>query len=53
MSEVKRALVKRSPDEWRAIVSRFERSGQGCREFCMAENLAPQAGPDRFRRRDG
>ena len=41
MSEVKRAVVTRSPDEWRAIVSRFERSGQGCREFCMAEDLAP------------
>ena len=41
MSDVKRAVVKRSPDEWRAIVSRFERSGQGCREFCMAEDLAP------------
>ena len=42
MSDVKRAVVKRSPDEWRAIVSRFERSGQGCREFCMAEDLAPR-----------
>ena len=41
MSEEKRAVVKRSPDEWRAIMSRFERSGQGCREFCMAEDLAP------------
>ena len=41
MSDVKRAVVKRSLEEWRAIVSRFERSGQGCREFCMAENLAP------------
>ena len=41
MSDVKRAVVKRSSDEWRAIVSRLERSGQGCREFCMAEDLAP------------
>ena len=41
MSDVKRAVVKRSPDEWRAIVSSFEGSGQGCREFCMAEDLAP------------
>ena len=41
MSEEKRAVVKRSPDEWQAIVSRFERSAQGCREFCTAENLAP------------
>ena len=41
MSDVKRAVVKRSPDEWRAILSRFERSGLGCREFCVAEDLAP------------
>ena len=41
MSDVKRAVVKRSPAEWRMIVSRFERSGLGCREFCVAEDLAP------------
>ena len=41
MSDVKRAVVKRSPDEWRVIVSRFEGSRQGCHEFCMAENLVP------------
>ena len=39
MSDVKRAVVKRSPDEWRAIVSCFERSGLGCREFCMVSNV--------------
>ena len=33
MSDVKRAVVKRSPSERQAIVSRFEGSGQGCREF--------------------
>lgn len=33
--------VRRSPDEWRAILERFERSGQSHREFCLAEDLAP------------
>ena len=41
MSDEKRVVVRRSPDEWRAIMSRFERSGQSYREFCMAEDLAP------------
>ena len=41
MSEEKRAVVKRSTDEWRSIMSRFERSGQSHREFCVAEDLAP------------
>ena len=41
MSEEKRAIVRRSPDEWRAILERFERSGQSHREFCLAEDLAP------------
>ena len=41
MSEEKRAVVRRSPDEWRAILERFERSGQSHREFCLAEDLAP------------
>ena len=41
MSDVKRAAVKRSPDEWRAIVPRFDGSGQGCREFSNPQILAP------------
>ena len=41
MSDEKRVVVRRSPEEWRAIMSRFERSGQSYREFCMAEDLAP------------
>ena len=41
MSEGKRAVVRRSPDEWRAILERFERSGQSHREFCLAEDVAP------------
>ena len=41
MGEEKREVVNRSLDEWRAIVSRFEHSGQGCPEICMAEDLAP------------
>ena len=36
MSEEKRAVAKRSPDEWRAIMAGSERSGQGHREFCLA-----------------
>ena len=28
MSDEKRVVVRRSPDEWRAIMARFERSGQ-------------------------
>ena len=28
MSDVKRSMVNRSPDEWRALVSRIERSGR-------------------------
>ena len=41
MSEGKRVRVRRPADEWRAILSRFERSGQGHRDFCLAEGLAP------------
>ena len=41
MNDEKRVVVRRSPEEWRAIMSRFERSGQSYREFCMAEDLAP------------
>ena len=41
MSEEKRVVVRRSPEEWRAILARFERSGQSHREFCLAEELAP------------
>ena len=41
MSDEKRIVVRRSPNEWRAIMSRFERSGQSHREFCVAEDLAP------------
>ena len=41
MNGVKRVTVRRSAKEWRAIVSRFERSGQTSRQFCSAEQLAP------------
>ena len=41
MDKDKRVVVRRTPAEWEAIMSRFERSGLGCREFCMAEDLAP------------
>ena len=34
-----RAVVRRTRGEWQAIMSRFERSGQGRREFCEAEGL--------------
>ena len=40
MSEGKRAVVRRSPEEWRTILERFERCGQSHREFCLAEDLA-------------
>lgn len=41
MSEGNRVVARRSAEEWRAILSRFERSGQGHRDFCLAEGLAP------------
>ena len=41
MSEEKRVVVRRSPEEWRVILARFERSGQSHREFCLVEELAP------------
>ena len=41
MNGVNRVTVRRSAEEWRAIVSRFERSGQTSRQFCSAEQLAP------------
>ena len=34
--------VPSSPDSWRAILSRFERSGQSHRGFCLAEDLAKE-----------
>lgn len=39
MDQHKREVVRRSLGEWRAIMSRFERSGQSHRESCAAENL--------------
>ena len=39
MNDEGRAVVRRTRGEWRAIMSRFERSGQGRREFCEAEGL--------------
>jgi len=39
MNDKKRSVVRRTRGEWRAIMSRFERSGQGRREFCEAEGL--------------
>ena len=41
MNGVKRVTVRRSAEEWRSIVSRFERSGQTSKQFCSAEQLAP------------
>ena len=41
MDRDKRVAVRRSPAEWRAIMTRFQRSGQSQREFCLAEELAP------------
>ena len=41
MKGAKRVTVRRSAQEWRAIVSRYERSGQTRKQFCAAEQLAP------------
>ena len=41
MSKGKRMMVRRSAEEWRTIVLRFERSGQTHKQFCAAEDLAP------------
>lgn len=41
MNGSKRVTVRRSAQEWRAIVSRFERSGRTRKQFCAAEDLAP------------
>ena len=41
MGKGKRVTVRRSAEEWRAIMSRFERSGQTHGQFCAAEDLAP------------
>ena len=41
MNGVKRVTVRRSAKEWRAIVSRFERSGLTTGAFCASESLAP------------
>lgn len=41
MKGAKRVTVRRSAREWRAIVSRYERSGQTREQFCAAEDLAP------------
>ena len=41
MRRAKRVTVRRSAQEWRAIVSRYERSGQTRKQFCASEQLAP------------
>ena len=41
MNDGKRAAVRRTRAQWQAIMSRFERSGQGRRKFCEAEGLVP------------
>lgn len=41
MREAKRVTVRRSAQEWRAIVSRYEHSGQTLKQFCAVEQLAP------------
>jgi len=38
-----------SPDQWRAIINRFEQSGLTIKEFCHKENLA-QATFSKWRR---
>ncbi|MDD9997278.1 MAG: hypothetical protein OXQ89_05990 [Rhodospirillaceae bacterium] len=46
MREAKRVTVRCSAEEWRAIVSRYERSGQTRKQFCASEQLAPStSGP--------
>ena len=60
MDKDKRVVVRRTPAEWQAIMSRFERSGRlpgilygrgSGAEYVLV--VAAQAGPDRFHRRDG
>lgn len=41
MRGAKRVTVRRSAQEWRAIVSRYERSGQTLMQYCASEQLAP------------
>ena len=41
MKGAKRVTVRRSAQEWRAIMSRYERSGQTRKQFCTSEDLAP------------
>lgn len=45
MNEARRVTVRRSAEEWRTIMSRFERSGGTIKQFCTAEQLAPSAHP--------
>jgi transposase-like protein len=45
-----RRTRRRSAEEWRAIVERFQQSGLKEKEFCARENLA-QSSLDRWRRR--
>ena len=40
MDKEKRVVIRRSPEEWRTIIARFERSGMTCRQFCATEALA-------------
>lgn len=42
--------VRRSEDEWRELIARFGKSGQGLREFCRKEGLSA-AGLQRWRAR--
>jgi len=39
MDKDKRVVVRRSPAEWRAIMTRFECSGQSQREFAWPRAL--------------
>ena len=39
MGDEGRAVVRCTRAQWRAIMSRFERSGQGRRAYCEAEGL--------------
>ena len=41
MNGVTRVTVRRSAEEWSAIMSRFERSGLTTGAFCASESLAP------------
>ena len=38
-SAIERRRIRRSPDQWREIFDRFERSGQTREQFCAEQGL--------------